>query len=161
MSIEAPFAEYRTTVSSSAIDYNGHMNDASYAKVLTDAVEVFFDAADLGQSYRMATAHSLYTIETHIRFLSEVSEGTTLVAESLLVSHDPKRVRLHTTLITTDGETVATGESLYLHVNGSNGSVVPMPSDRLAVLARVQAAHDGLARPPHLGRGVAAPRSDT
>ena len=39
---------------SSSIDYNGHMNDAAYAQVLTDANEVFLDA--LGSARHIGSA---------------------------------------------------------------------------------------------------------
>lgn len=158
MTFAAPFASFHALVTGAAIDYNGHMNDAAYAQVLTGANEMFLDAMGLSESYRAETNNSLYTVEMHIRFLREVSKGSELSAESVLVSHDTKRVRLHSSLLDVDGITVATGESLYLHVDGTAASVVPIPPDRLDVLKVVQSAHDNLPRPSHLGLGVAAPR---
>lgn len=158
MTLAAPFAGFRAIVTGAAIDYNGHMNDAAYAQVLTEANEMFLGAMGLSERYRAETNNSLYTVEMHIRFLREVSEGSEVSAESVLVSHDSKRVRLHSSLLGADGVTVATGESLYLHVDGTTASVVPIPQDRLEVLKEVQRSHDVLPRPTYLGLGVAAPR---
>ena len=103
------------------------MNDASYAQVLTDANEAFLDALGMSADYRERTGCSLYTVEMTIRFLREVGLDDELRAESLLVANDAKRVRLHTTLLAADGAPVATGETLYLHVDTSAGGVRPIP----------------------------------
>jgi acyl-CoA thioesterase FadM len=155
---EAPFAAFQTAVRGEWIDYNGHMNDAAYAQVLTDANERFLDALGLSASYRAATGCGLYTVETHIRFLREVSQSDVLSAQTLLVDHDAKRVRLHTVLADAAGEAVATGESLYLNVDQSAGKVTGFTQDRAAFLAQVQQLHDVVEHPSHLGAGVGAPR---
>lgn len=154
----APYTAYQTTVRSEWIDYNGHMNDAAYAQVLTDANECFLDALGLSASYREATGCGLYTVETHIRFVREVSRSDVLTARTILVDHDAKRVRLHTLLVDATGAAVATGESLYLNVDQGADKVSPFPEDRSARLAQVQRVHDVVERPSHLGAGVGAPR---
>jgi acyl-CoA thioester hydrolase len=138
-----PFAQYRCTVPAASIDYNGHMNDAAYAQVLTEANEVFLDALGMSVDYRERTGCSLYTVEMTIRFLREVGLGDELRAETLLESWDAKRVRVRTTVLAADGTAVATGQSVYLHVDTRAGGVRPIPDDRAAVLAEVQSAHAG------------------
>jgi acyl-CoA thioesterase FadM len=138
------FTDFSCRIPASVIDYNGHMNDAAYAQVLTDANEVFLDALGLSAAYRKATACSMYTVEITIKFLREVGLDALLRAESRLASHDAKRLRLHTVLVSDDGSEVATGDSLYLHVDTSAGRVVAFPDDRMAELDRVQAAHDAV-----------------
>ena len=59
----APYTAYQTTVRSEWIDYNGHMNDAAYAQVLTDANECFLDALGLSASYREATGCGLFSLQ--------------------------------------------------------------------------------------------------
>ena len=154
----APYTAYRTGVRADWIDYNGHMNDAAYAQVLTDANESFLAALGLSAEYRATTGCGLYTVESHIRFLREVSQSDELSAQTLLVEHDAKRVRLHTTLVDASGGEVATGESLYLNVDQAAGKVSPFPEERAATLALVQQVHEVVERPSHLGDGVAAPR---
>jgi acyl-CoA thioester hydrolase len=154
----APFAAFTTGVRPEWIDYNGHMNDAAYAQVLTDANELFLDALGLSADYRAETGYGLYTVETHIRFLHEVSADDVLTGRSQLVEHDAKRVRLHTVIRNADGTDVATGESLYLNVDQATGRVAPFPAARQEVLAHVQQSHDRIEHPSHLGLGVAAPR---
>jgi acyl-CoA thioester hydrolase len=140
--LDAPYERFFCQVPDSAIDYNGHLNDAAYAQVLTDANEEFLDALGVSASYREATGCSMYTVEITIKFLQEVNRGETLRASTVLASHDAKRIRLHTSLLNGDDVDVATGDSLYLHVDTAAGKVAPFPDDRATVLAAVQQAHD-------------------
>jgi len=128
-------------VPESAIDYNGHMNDAAYAEVLADANELFLDALGLSVSYRERTGCALYTVEMTIKFLREASLGDTLRGESWLATCDAKRLGVHTRILGADGEPVATGDTLYLHVDTAAGGVRPFPEDQGAVLAEVRASH--------------------
>ena len=138
-----PFAEFTCSVPSWAIDYNGHMNDSAYAKVLTDANEMFLDALDLSAEYRDRTGCALYTVEISLKFLHEVGPEDLVRAESVVASHDAKRLTVATQLLV--GETpVASGESLYLHVDTTQGRVTPFPPDRLRVLEDAT-AHDASA----------------
>ncbi len=139
--VTVPFTEFSCGVPPASIDYNGHMNDAAYAQVLTDANELFLDALGLSADYRDRTGSALYTVEITLKFLHEVNANDTVTAESRVASNDSKRLRVHSTLKV--GETpVATGDSLYLHVDTGSGKVSPFPDDRLAVLSRVQERHD-------------------
>lgn len=152
------FRGYRTLVGPEWIDYNGHLHDAGYAILLSDANEVLFAELGLSEDYRVRAGRAMYTVECHIRYLAECRQGDVLTAATLLVSADPKRMRLHTTLSRDDGTAVATGEHLYLHIDEAAGGVTPMPPDRWAAVQAVTAAHAALGRPAHLGLGVGAPR---
>jgi carnitine 3-dehydrogenase len=157
-SLGAPYARYRAQVREDLIDYNGHLYDAGYAIVLSEANEMLFADLGLSESYRVATGRAMYTVESHIRYLAESKRGDILAAESLLVSADPKRMRVHTLLSRGDETAVATGEHLYLHVDEAAGGVTAMPADRWAAVGALLSAHASLDRPAHLGVGVGAPR---
>lgn len=151
----APFTAYRAPVRPEWLDYNGHLNDASYAVVLSAAHELLLAELGLSADYRVSHHASMFTVETHLRYLAEVSAGQTLTAATLVVEADRKRLRLHSELYA-DGVLAATGESLYLHVDTEAGRSVPLPEDRQARVDALAAAHAGLPRPDHLGRGVGA-----
>jgi carnitine 3-dehydrogenase / betainyl-CoA thioesterase len=152
-----PFARYETVVGQDWIDYNGHLNDAGYAILLTEANEVLLASLGLSADYRAETGRALYTVECHIRYLAECRLGDLLAAVSILVGADAKRLRVHTTLSRGDGTAVATGEHLYLHVDDEAGKVTAMPPDRWAAVEALLTAHAGLERPAHLGKGIAIP----
>ncbi len=138
---------YLTEVRDEWIDYNGHLHDASYAVVLSEANEVLLAALGLSDEYQARTGQAMYTAEARIRYLAEVRRGDRLAAASALTAADPKRLRVHTALTRRDGTLVATGEHLYLHVDNRTGRVTAMPADRWDAVAALLAAHAGLARP--------------
>ena len=123
-----PFTGYRTAVRPEWIDYNGHLNDAAYAVVCSEANELFLDALDLGAGYRARTGCALYTVQAHLSFLAQVGPGAELTGESEVVGLDAKRLRVRTALLDGAGTRVFTGEYLYLHVDTSAGRVTPFPA---------------------------------
>jgi acyl-CoA thioesterase FadM len=158
--LAAPFARYRTEVRGEWIDYNGHLNDAGYAVVLSEANEVLLAYLGLSEDYRADTGQAMYTVESHIRYLAEAKRGDVIHAASLLVSADARRLRLHTVLCRDNGTPIATGEYLYLHV-GKAGGATAMPPDRWAAVSALLSAHASLDRPGHLGRGIGARQKST
>ncbi len=124
--VSAPYTAFSCSVPSSSIDYNGHMNDAAYAQVLTDANEMFLDALGLSADYRERTGGAMYTVEITLKFLHEVNAADTIRAESWVTSCDSKRLRLATTLLVGDTP-VAAGDSLYLHVDTRKRQGQPVP----------------------------------
>jgi len=150
MDVPTPFAEFTTQIGAGDVDFNGHLNDAVYARILTDANEVFLDWLGLSRSYRERSGGAMYTVEMTIRFLREVALDEVVSAATLLAGHDAKRLRLRTTLHNQAGLEVAEGETLYLHVDaGGSGRVAPFPDDRAQVLDTVTAAHTVLAENTH------------
>jgi acyl-CoA thioesterase FadM len=137
----APFRAYRTPVREEWIDYNGHMNDACYAIVCTEASEVFLTALGIGDGYHAETGCTTYTVESHIYYRKEATRGDTLHAETSLAHADTKRVRIHHTIRSSTGAEIATAELLYLHVNQHSARVEPFPADRQSLLAEVLTAH--------------------
>lgn len=151
----APFTAYRQKVRPEWLDYNGHLHDAGYAVVLSAAHELVLESLGLSADYRASHGASMFTVETHVRYLAECSAGQTLTASTVLVDADRKRLRLHSELYA-DHRLAATGESLYVHVDTSAGRSAPLPDDRQARVDAMLHAHAGLPRPPHLGLGVGA-----
>jgi acyl-CoA thioester hydrolase len=151
----APFTAYRQQVRPEWLDYNGHLNDASYAVVITAAHELVLESLGLSADYRASHLASMFTVEAHLRYLAEVCEGQILTVATTLVEADRKRLRLHSELYA-DGKLAATGECLYLHVDTTTGRTAPLPDDRQARVHAMLAEHADLPRPAHLGLGVGA-----
>jgi acyl-CoA thioester hydrolase len=156
-----PFSTYSCEVRPEWLDYNGHMHDASYGIVLSDANEEVFAALGLSAGYRATTGASLYTVEVHIRYLAECSLGQRLTATTIMVAADAKKVRLYTELLHDNGRLAATGESLYVHVGPAPVGTTPLPADRQARVQEMLSAHADLPRPAHLGLGLGAARGGT
>ena len=140
----AGYARYRTEVRQEWIDYNGHLTDAAYAVVLSEANEMLLADLGLSEDYRAGTGCAMYTAECHIRYLAESKLGDVLAAVSILAAADAKRLRVHTSLSRGDGTTVVTGEHLYLHVDVAAGRVTAIPADRWTGVAALLSAHASL-----------------
>ena len=64
--------DYRCAVDRQWIDYNGHLRDAYYTLIFSQAIDALMDEIGLDQAYRERTGGTLYTLEMHVHFLSEV-----------------------------------------------------------------------------------------
>ena len=140
---EAPFTAYREQVRPEWLDYNGHLNDASYAIVLTRAHELLLEHLGLSAAYRESHQASMFTVEMHLKYVAEVNAGQSLTASTLVVDADHKRLRLQSELYA-DGVLAATGECVYLHVDTVAGRTAPLPVDRQSAVDALLAAHAGL-----------------
>ncbi|OEV05598.1 thioesterase family protein [Streptomyces oceani] len=132
------------------IDYNGHLSEAYYVLVFGHATDAMMEATGLDGAYRAATGCSLYTVESHVRYLREVRDGAELRVRTRVLGVDAKRLRLAHEMYAEGGtEPVATTELLGLHVAASG--VVPFPEEvraRYAALAEAPPAWAGRAIGP-------------
>ena len=140
------------------IDYNGHMTEFRYLQVLADTTDLFLPLIGAGSDY-VASGHSFFTVETHIRHRGQAHAGDRLAVSTQLLHHDAKRLHLfHQIRHVEDGSLVTTGEHMLLHVDIAAGRSVPVGAAVLAALDRIAAAQAGLSVPEGAGRaiGVAA-----
>jgi len=125
------------------VDYNGHMSEAYYVLIFGDATDAFYDHIGLGPDMREANKVSVYTVEAHIRYLTEAHEGAALRIGTIVLSHDAKRLRLrHEMLRSEDGKLLALTEVLLLHVDKTSlraSAFAPPISARIAEIARLHA----------------------
>lgn len=158
MTIDAPLCLYRTTVKPEWLDYNGHMNEAYYVLVFSEATDAFMDYTGQDEAFRKRTGHTIYTLESHITYLLEVGEGETVRVESQLLGVDAKRYRLfHSMYHDTGNELLATGEHMLLNVDMAGPRSAPFTDELSARLAAIRAAHEALETPSQAGRSIALP----
>lgn len=119
---------YRTQVISDWIDYNGHMSEAFYVLVFGFATDQVMDEIGLDRAHREAHATSLYTVESHIRYLDEVELGAQLEVTPTLVSAGSKKMHLAYEM-RVGGQIVATEEIIALHVDQKTGTTAPFPTE--------------------------------
>ncbi|MGP3973445.1 thioesterase family protein [Streptomyces sp. 8N114] len=139
---------FQQTVRAEWIDYNGHMSEAFYVLVFGHATDAMMDAVGLGPKYRESTGCSLYTVEAHVRYVSEVAEGAPLAVRTRILGVAGKKLRFAHEMYVED-RTVATSELFALHV-GAEGSVAfPEPvREQLAALVEEPPAWAGRAIAP-------------
>jgi acyl-CoA thioester hydrolase len=121
------FFIYRTTVSLSWIDYNGHMGDYAYGIVFSDAATAYMDRIGIDVAYREANNATLYTLDSRIGYLKECHVDEALSVELSVLDVDRKRMHLFMCMQKGDGHAVALCEQVLMHVSRASGA--PRASD--------------------------------
>ena len=157
--IEAPFDRYRDVVRPEWIDHNRHMNVGYYLVVFDFATDEFFRWIGLDDAYRLAKHVTTFCLEAHVTYHQEVREGDPLRFTTLLLGHDAKRLHyIHQMYHAKEGYLAATNELMSLHVSQATRRSAPMATEISERLARIQAAHDALPRPPQVGHTIGLAR---
>ncbi|MEU8704917.1 thioesterase family protein [Streptomyces sp. NPDC048565] len=150
---------FRQTVRPEWIDYNGHLSEAFYVLVFGYATDALMIETGMGPEYRADTGCSLYTVESHVRYLRDVPVGAPLAIRTRLLGTGARKTRFAHEMYVLDraeadpepgAEPVATSELLGVHVDQGSGRAVPFPE---AVRERLSALTEPA--PPWAGRSIA------
>ena len=145
-------SSYRCDLDPQWIDYNGHLRDAYYTLVFSQAIDALMDELGLDSAYRSVTGCTLFTLELHVHYLNEVKATDTISVSARALGVDAKRLHLGLALnCTRHPAPVALEECMLLHVQqgpAPRGSAFPPE-----ILQRLEAWHalDAQAPPPTLG----------
>jgi acyl-CoA thioester hydrolase len=157
--VPTPLRPHETPVRPEWVDYNGHMSESCYLLVFGDSVDSFFRYFGIDDDYR-AAGHSLYTVETHLQYVREVSEGEPLRLTLQLLGMDRKRLHVfHAMYHGADDALVATAEQLLVHVDTAQARTVPLPTHLYERLRSIHAAHATLPVPERVGHVMGIPQS--
>ena len=152
---DAPLLQ--TTVAPEWIDYNGHMNDAAYARVFSLACDALMEAIGLDDAVRRASQRTIYTLQVMLHYFHEAKLGEAIAVSARVLERDSKRLRIWMTMTRArDGERLAASEQLLLSVDTSGPSprAAPWSADVAEALARLAARAEGIDLPPEAGRGI-------
>lgn len=146
---------YKTAVPAEWVDYNGHMNDAAYAKAFSYATDCLMAHIGLDPDTRAAADSTIYTLENHICYLLEAKQNEAVHVTTQLLEHDAKRLRVfHVLYREGEAEPLATSEQMLLHVAKAGPKATPFAAavaERVQQLAWQQA---DLALPEQAGRAI-------
>jgi acyl-CoA thioester hydrolase len=160
MSIEAPFAEYRTAVQAEWVDHNGHMGIRSYTLVFDQAVSQFYKALKFSsRDLQKMHGSTIFALQETAWFKREVMLDDPLLVTSQLIDHDHNKVvTFHKLHQTRDDYVAAMYEIIEIHIDMASRKPTPFPAELASHLDKVQQVHSQLEIPPESGRGVALPR---
>jgi len=139
---------YETPIRSDWIDYNGHLRDAYYGLIVSEATDALMDRVGLDAAYRARTACTLYTVEMHFHFLEEVKQADTACVNVRILGVDAKRIHADFEIVRAGRErAAATAEIMLLHVRQGPGAVTTaqFPPEVAAALAGLKAQSAALA----------------
>lgn len=152
----APFVSSIMRVEPQWIDYNGHLNMAYYHVLFDRAVEETYELIGVGADYVAQRRHSIFTAETHVRYLRELQAGHPVRVTFQLLDYDAKRLHYFEQLFhAEEGWVSATSENLSLHVDMAAKKSTPFPDSVVARLAGMKASHGLLPAPEAAGRRIA------
>ncbi|HUC09027.1 MAG TPA: thioesterase family protein [Stellaceae bacterium] len=158
MTIPAPFDHYRGEVLPEWIDLNGHMNLAYYTVLFDYASDLLFETIGIGRSYKDATGHGTFVVETHNLYEHELLVGEQVRVASQIIAADDKRLHVaHEMYRLADGRRAAMQELMFLAIDLGRRRVAPFLEDARAAVAAAAAAHARLSRPNWVGRSLAMP----
>jgi carnitine 3-dehydrogenase len=153
--IAAPLCLHQPQVLPEWVDYNGHMSESCFLLVFGDNSDAYFRYIGIDESYRDVDKQSFYTVQTHIHNIREVAEGEPLRLTLHVLDMDDKRMHIfHAMHHGGNGELLATGEQMLVHVDMRQGRAAPMPDYLDQRVAAVQRAHSALPRPAQAGQAL-------
>ena len=140
-----------TTVDPIWIDYNGHMTEWQYYKVLADAGENFLRALGFSEDYRLQ-GYSFFSVHGVMRNLKECRVGTPLRVFTEMIGYDSVRLHIYQYVVDLARDlTVATGEHMMLHVDTSRRKRTPMTPYMSDCLEKALGKWHPILRPKGLG----------
>lgn len=151
-----PLPTFALRVPAHWLDYNGHMTEARYLEAFALATDGFMRMVGIDAD-AIAQGQSMFTAETHLRHLDEVSRDEDIRVGTQVISAQGRKVHLWHELRSGD-RLLATAEHLLIHMDlNARASAEPPPAIR-ARIDHVAEAHSRLPKPDGLGRHVGQPR---
>ncbi len=108
---------WRASIRDEWIDYNGHLRDAYYTLLASEAIDDLMEQVGLDAAYRARTGGTLYTLEIHAHFLQEVKRDDAVTVVTRPLGADAKRLHVLCEIRCPRlGDPAAVVEVLLLHV---------------------------------------------
>ncbi|MER9949508.1 carnitine 3-dehydrogenase [Mesorhizobium sp. M0047] len=150
---EALVTTTRRVIPPTWTDANGHMNEAHYLEVASNATDALTESCGVTEEY-IAAGRSHFTAESHIRYLSELHQGDEITVRTQVLFAQGKKTHLFHRILAPDGTLSATVEVMILHVDLATRAVCPPLPHVGAALERLAAAHATLPRPESAGNAI-------
>ncbi len=145
---------YQKEVQNDWVDYNGHMNDAAYAKAFSQATDHFIDFLGLTETVRLEQNYTIFTLETHLCYLKEVHEQDNLAIDVKLLDSDAKRLHTFLSMTNAADELVATSEQMWMGMDPAQGKPAPFPEIIAAVIEELKVEQKNQPLPKQAGRKI-------
>jgi len=140
----------RRVIPPSWTDANGHMNEAHYVEVASNAADALTESCGVTADY-IAGGNSHFTAETHVRCLAELHEGDEITVQTQVLHGTGRKTHLLHRIFGPDGALCATVEMMILHVDLETRRVSDPLPHVAAALKALECAHSHLSRPEGAG----------
>lgn len=119
--------EYTTTVKQNWVDYNGHMNDAEYNRVFSDATDAWLANLGLDLQAIEQLKYTIFTLENHVMYLKEIKLNESITVTVELFDFDAKRLHVFMTLKNQQNDRCATYEVMLMGMDTKSNKPKPFP----------------------------------
>ncbi len=140
------------------IDYNGHMNDAEYVRVFSWGVDRFMKLVGIDDTLRKENNYTIFTMETHVCYLAEMSLNEQLEVHLKIIDYDAKRVHVFFELYGADGKRAATSEQMLMGIDQTSGKASPFPEEVFKQVEELAKNHTPDENPKEVGRVIGIKR---
>jgi len=122
-------------------DYNGHMTEYRYLNCFGDASDAVMLFIGCDKEY-IDQGNSYFTVETNIRHLNEIKVGDEVYIQTKILKGTEKKMHIIHLLKNMNGEVLATGEHLLLHVSLKTRKTCPASKEIIDNLIDLQKKHE-------------------
>ncbi|MEC5423650.1 thioesterase family protein [Virgibacillus sp. C22-A2] len=154
---DQPFL-YQDHVQSDWVDYNGHMNDAAYAKVFSLAADRLIEFIGLDAEARNHYSYTIFTLETHLSYLQEAHKDEQLLVDLQLMDVDAKRLHVFFTMKNANHDVIATSEQMLMGMDTKQGRPAAFPKPVTEIIEKIWNEHKQLETPAQAGRRIGIKR---
>lgn len=142
------------TVPKEWIDYNGHMNDAEYARAFSMSVEALMEQIGITEKFREQRQYTIYTLESHICYLDEMKLDEPFEIDMQIIDYDEKRIHVFYELYGENKKRAATSEQMLIGIDETEGKVRPFPEEIYNQLKAMAENHTVEQKPKEVGRTI-------
>ena len=139
----------KRAIPASWVDNNGHMNEAHYSEIFSQANDRMMMLIGANNDYIKA-GNSYFTIDTHINYLHETLIDDDVHIHSRLINGEGKKLHLLHLLYRHDNILLATGECFLLHVDLHNRKSSLPHADITRKLMQMATQHKTIPMPENI-----------
>lgn len=156
--MSTPVRTLDTTVIEDWIDYNGHLNEAYYLVIFTQATDGIQTHLGMTADSIKSDGFTLFTVESHIMYLQEVGLGKDVYVTTQILEYDNKRLRIFHRMYNTQDELLSTVEKLFVSYNLQQERVVNFDDAFAANIAKLVEQQGDMPAPEVAGKGIVLKR---
>lgn len=153
-----PTIIYESKIPKEWVDYNGHMNDAEYARVFSLAVDQLMNKIGVDESFREKEKYTIYTLETHINYIAEVFERQSIHVTVQIIDYNEKLLHPFFVMRNEQGEELATSEQMLIGIDQESGRPANFPKEINHLIKELAKKHEQLPKPTQVGRTIGIKR---
>src|SRR5699024_7750108 len=136
------------------VDYNGHLNDAEYARIFSLSVDAFMKEIGITDEFRETNAYSMFTLETHVCYLDEMNLDEKVDVQVQLLDQDANRTYVMFTMRNAQGDRTATSEQMLMGMDMNEHRPAPFPETVQANVDKLAADQKDMEAPKEAGKTI-------